>query len=264
MSLTFITDEQAQAATSTISAILYGPEKSGKSTGAASAPGPILYLNGDAPSRLRYARRSNPDKDIREVRIRPRPPEGQATAIATLNDVVLYASDPANGIKTVVADPIGRIYACVLDEYGGRKPQIQHHGEAQAHMERFVLALLELPVHVVLVAHDHPYTMGTNEEGSEIKELLPFCGSSSNPALAKNLMRPVDVIAYCGFRDKDDDGNELPKREHVAQLFSAGGRRAGDGLGVLGDVRALDLTEWVALNEAAATNGNGKTKSKEK
>jgi hypothetical protein len=266
--LQFVTAEQAKAATAHISVILHGPEKIGKSTAAASAPGPILYVNADAPSRLRYARRQHPDKDIREVRVRSRLPGEQPTACATLDEIVLHLRD-GNGIATVVVDPLARVYACVLDQFGGSHPTQQNHGDAQSYMERFVLALLELPIHVVLVAHDHPYEMGTQEDGSEVRELLPYCGSISNPGLAKRLMRPVDVIAYCGVEQiKNENGDVLKdaagnvRKRYVAQLYQGHGRRAGDGLGVLGDVRELDLTEWVAVNEAAQMNGKPEPKEK--
>lgn len=260
MTLTFVTDDQVRAANAHISVILHGPEKIGKSTAAASAPGPILWLNADAPSALRYARRAHPDTDIREVRIAPRVnPDAPATATATLREAVLYLQE-GNGIQTVVLDPLGRIYDLILDDIaGGGRPSLPNHQDAQSYIERMVLALLELPVHVVLVAHDHPYQMGTTEDGSEVRELLPFCGSASNPALAKKLMRPVDVIAYCGVKvDDAEDGTE--RRTFVAQLFQGGGRRAGDRLGVLGDSRPLDLSEWIAANDAAlSTNDDDST-----
>lgn len=254
MTLTFVTDDQVRAANAHISVILHGPEKIGKSTAAASAPGPILWLNADAPSALRYARRAHPDKEIREVRIAPRVnPDAPATACRTLNDAVFYLRE-GNGIQTVVLDPLGRIYDLVLDDIAGGRPSLPNHQDAQSYMERMVLALLELPVHVVLVAHDHPYQMGTTDDGSEVRELLPFCGSASNPALAKKLMRPVDVIAYCGVKvETDEQGNE--RKRFMAQLFQGGGRRAGDRLGVLGDSRELNLSEWIAANDAAL-NGN--------
>jgi hypothetical protein len=256
--LQFVTPEQAAEATSHISVILHGPEGIGKTTGAVSAPGPILFVNADAPSRLRFARRTFPDKDIREVRIRAAVPGQPPTACATLDEVVLHLRD-GNGIETVIVDPLARVYACVLDEFGGRHPTQQNHGDAQNYMERFVLALLELPVHVVLVAHDHPYPMGTTEDGSEIHELLPYCGSISNPGLAKRLMRPVDVIAYCGVIDDEETGERI----HMAQtIHGPKARRAKEGLGVLGDYPRLDLTEWVALNDAAKKNGKPEPKEK--
>jgi len=264
--LQFVTPEQAAAATERISVILHGPEGSGKTTGACSAPDPILFVNADAASRVRFARRTHPEKDIREVRVRPRPVGGEATALTTLGNVVLYLRDH-DEVETVVVDPISKVYACVLDEIGGRQPQIQHHYQAQQELERFVLALLEEDVHVVLVAYDHPYTMGTNDDGSEVRELLPFCGSSSNPALAKALMRPVDVVGYVGFMDRDKavesglDVGEGEERIWIAQtVHGPKARRAKEGLGVLGDYPRLDITEWVALNAAAQ---NGKPTKKE-
>lgn len=267
MTLTFVDEAQTAQTMEHISAILYGPKGVGKSTAAASAPGPIVYVNADAPGRLRYARRHHPGKDIREVRLRARlTPQAQPTARTALGEAYLYVQD-GNGVETIVLDPLGRIYDLVLDDIGGQHPTLQNHMDAQTYMDRYVGSLLELPVNVILVAHDHGYKVATTESGEDVFEIFPFCGSGSNPALAKKLLRPVDVVGYCGVIPDgatSDDGFAPGTR--VAQLFHGGGRQGADGLGVLGQWAELDLSAWIVANAAADAPAepvkNSKTKEK--
>lgn len=263
MTLTFVDDAAIAQIDERISVLLYGPKGVGKTTAAASAPGPIVYGNADAPGRLRYARREHYGKDLREVRIKGRPtPKDPPTARKTLEGMYLYVAD-GNDIKTVVLDPMARIHDLVLDDIGGQRPSLQDRGDAGQWLERYVGALLELPVNLVLVAHDLGYKVATSEGGDEVYEIFPFCGSKSNPGLAKNLMRPLDVVAYCGVITAETETELFPAGMHVAQLFHGGGRQGADGLGVLGDVAELDLSAWVEANKAAGKEPAGETKTKE-
>ena len=49
---------EAPPAPQTYNVLLYGPPKSGKSTAAATAPGPILWLNAEGAGALGYARKT--------------------------------------------------------------------------------------------------------------------------------------------------------------------------------------------------------------
>lgn len=267
MTLTFVDEAQIAQIAQRLSIFLYGPKGVGKTTAAASAPGPIVYGNADAPGRLRYARRTFPGKKINEVRIVGRTtPAAKPTARDTLTDIYLYAADESNGVETVVLDPLGRIYDLVLDDIGGQRPSLPDRGDANTWIERYIGSLLELPVHLVLVAHDHGYKVATSEGGDEVFEVFPFCGSQSNPALAKKLMRPVDVVASCGVVTSETETELFPAGARVGQLFYGGGRQGADGTGVIGDVAELDLSAWIALNAAAdepvAASENSKTKEK--
>lgn len=224
--------------------LLYGPEGIGKTVAAASAPGPILYCNADGPGALRYARRHHPDTELREFRVSGR---------KSIEDAYLYVLDGGDGIRTVVWDSLGRFYDVVLQDLAkdDKHPTLPERGDANTFIERHVLALLELPVHLVLVAHDNPVKVaGNDEEGSASHELFPFTGTN-NATLAKKLMRPLDVVGYCGRIDPTEDG-EQPR--YVAQLFSGGGRRAKDRTGVLANGWEgvdLDLAAWAAKNAEA-------------
>lgn len=208
--------------------LLYGGPGNGKTTGACSAPGPCLVLNGEPGNPLRYAREIYGDK-IREVKL-----EGRGT----LEDAYLYLKKGGDGEQTVVVDSLGELYRIVLEEIsGGGKPTLPNYGDAGTAVERFCRSLIDLPVNTVLIAHEA--TVKDEEAGHF--ERLPVTGTS-NPALGVKLMAMVDVVAYCGrvaaAREDEED-------RYVGQLVSANGRRGKDRTGSLGKVRDLDLAEWV-------------------
>ena len=227
------------------SALLYGPEGSRKSTGAASAPGPILYLNGDRRDGIRFARSLWPDKDIREVRV---------TGMATLAETIYYVREHPE-IETVALDTVGRIFDLVLRDHAkdDKRATLPEIGEVQTTIERFVETLIEEDVNVVLVCHDMTVeTSGSEHDGTLLREQMPMSGTSK-PGFSQKLMRKVAVVAYCGVVG---DGDE---RRGVAQMIAAGGRRCKDGTGALAGAegfRDLDLTEWAQAIQAFYASGN--------
>jgi hypothetical protein len=223
----------APSTTQRFSTILYGPEGSRKSTAACSAPGPILYLNGDRRDGIRFARSIYPGKDIRETRV---------TGLSTLYETVFYVQEHPE-IETVVIDTVGRVFDLVLRDHArdnkrATQPEI---GEVQTHIERFVEALIDEDVNVVLVAHDMTVDVeGSEHDGTLLRQRMPMCGTSK-PSFPRKLMRLVAVVGFCGVMGEGAD------RRGVAQLIEAGGRRCKDGTGALAGVegfRDLDLTEW--------------------
>lgn len=235
MTLTFVTEQEIAQTSATISVLLYGPPGVGKSVGAASAPEPILYLNADRPGALRYARHKHYGKDIRELKV---------TGRESIEQAYLYARDPANAVKTVVWDSLGRVYDLVLADIArdDKHPTLPERGDANVFIERHILALLELPINVVLVAHDNPVKVAGSEAEGETHELFPFTGTN-NATLAKKIMRSVDIVGYCGRIESDDD----EPASYVAQLYLGGGRHGKDGTSVLGDLAELDLSAWAHL-----------------
>lgn len=244
-----------------LSILLYGASGEGKSVGACSAPGPIIVANADGPGALRFARRHHRGKDIRELKVSGR---------KELDTLYLELRDGVHSdVETFVLDSFGRIYDLVLADLAGidehnrpRKPTLPQRGDVNTYLERYVLALLELPIHVVIVAHDNPVVVsGNQEDGTAEIELFPFTGTN-NPALAKKLMRPLDVVGYCG-RMTVGEGDEQAE-QFVAQVFKAGGRHAKDRTGVLGQFPELDLSAWVEKVAAAYAVPSSPAADKEK
>lgn len=228
----------------TLNVLLYGQAKSGKSMGAASAPGPILYMNADRPNATLMAHAKYGDK-LHEVRVE---------SLQTMIDVGHELNENAAKWGTVVLDPVGDVYTRVLDGMSGRavRPDIRLRGDTSMQIERFCIALCEAPVNVVFVCHE---TAEKDEDAGGF-ERLPFTGTS-NPKLGAKLMAMVDAIGYTGV--VEGEGDEEPK--YLAQLISGGGRRGGDRFGELGRVRDVNISEWVDLSRDVLA---GKSEGKEK
>jgi hypothetical protein len=219
--------------------LLYGPPKTGKTTGAASAPPGVLYINCDLPNATRLAHRLHPE--MAEARF-----EGMQTIIDVQAIAAAQAAKPQGErkLQTVVIDPIGEMHRRLLEETskGAIRPQIQDYGDVTVYIERFCRALCEMDVNVVLVAHETT----SKDESNGTHERLPWTGTS-NAALGAKLMAMVDIIGYTTVVDQEGGG-----KAHVAQLTHGGGQRGGDRFTVLGAERALDLSEWHALASADA------------
>lgn len=213
----------------TLNVVLYGAPGSGKTTGALSAPGPVLYINAEGTNAAMFARRFHVGTEIREVEVI----DGD-----TLNEALLYLRD-GNGIETVVIDSIGAVFQSVLEGYTkGGKPTLPQYGDTTTAIERFCRALRDLPLNVVLIAHEQ----AVKDEASGEFERLPYTGTN-NPALGVKLMAQADVVGYAGRIEASDNKDEAPR--YVAQLFPAGGRKGKDRTGLLGEFPELDLTAWL-------------------
>jgi hypothetical protein len=218
------------------SVLLYGPPKTGKTTGATSAPGPVLLLNADLPNASWFAHTRR--DDLIEV--------GYESFKDTLVAIgkALVDHDPTFGgvtppVVTLVVDPINELYRRVLEELSGRavSPSLPTYQATNVHVERFCRSLCETRlVNVVFVCHDLP----VRDESTEEIERLPATGTT-NPALGRRLMGMVDVVGFTAVHEVEGEGFK-----YMAQLVNAKGRRGGDRFDSLGPFREMDLTEWFA------------------
>ncbi len=252
MSLKFAPPPEA---TPTINVALIGPPKAGKTTGASSAPGPVLYLNCDLPTATRFARRRHGD-NVEEVVF-----EG----LQTLADIAMEVCNPNTDFKTVVIDPVGELYRQLLEERSKRaiRPSLPEYGDVAVYLERFLRAMCEAPTNAVFVCHDHP----VKDEASGETQTFPFTGSTGNGGikLGRQLLGMVDVIGFTGLVINDEG-----KKEALAQLTSNKGRPGGDRFDVLAGetgMRRLDLSEWIdairTAEEAEAQGGADNDNSEE-
>jgi hypothetical protein len=218
--------------------LLYGPPKTGKTIGAATAPGPLLYLNTDLPNAT-YGAHKRSQGRLLEVHYE-----------SFMDTVVPLGLQAASGepivlddtqIETVVIDPVGELYRRVLEELSQRaiRPTTPTYGATGVHVERLLRALCENPcVNVVLVLH----SLSEKDEATGEIERLPGTGTK-NPALGVKLMGMVDVV---GFTARLETA-EGPK--YVAQLVDAKGRHGGDRFDLgLGEYAEINIAEWFGEN----------------
>lgn len=224
--LSFVTPGDTPA---TLNTLLYGPPGTGKSVAACSAPGPILYVNSEGPTALLKARQLNPKTEIREVAFEN---------AATLDQTYLYLKDHGGKERTVVLDTIGEAHRALLDSYGGERPTLQQYGDVNLKIERFVRALRDLPINVVLVAHEQI----DDQDGALTRR--PLTGGKKLPEV---VMAMVDIVAYTGVVTGKDDAAPT----YWGQVIEAEGRRCKDRSGALGEARQLDLTDWISTATAA-------------
>jgi hypothetical protein len=239
--LTFV---QAPAAPETFNVLLYGHPKTGKSTGAATAPGPILWVNAEGRGALGYARKVAVARGtaIHEVALDHR--TGSPSKV--LSEVYRHVRDRSEPtVRTVVIDTLGKVRdelaKELVDQYS--KNSIQQWGQVADKLIGFVLGLRDLPVNLVLLAHAE--TTGDDESG---RMTGPVIGGKPTQVIPGE----VDVVAYTGAI-RQDDGTV----RYVGQLVETRGRIAGDRSGGILEpgesIRDLDLSEWLGRYCVALT-----------
>lgn len=224
---------QPSAVSPTLNILLYGPGGTGKTVNACSAPGPILVGNAEGESALRFARGKWGDEKIHEKAI---------TCAKDLDDIFVHVREGCEE-ETLVIDSVGEVYQRLVEELAGSgRATLQHYGDVNTKIERFVRAIKDLPINVVLIAHEQL----DEDDGASIKR--PATGGKKLP---EKLVAAVDVVGYCAVIPEADD----KPRRYVAQLVEANGRRAKDRSGALGKTRDVDLSEWIPTAVDAMSGG---------
>lgn len=224
---------QPSAVAPTLNILLYGPGGTGKTVNACSAPGPVLVGNAEGESALRFARGKWGDDKIHEKAI---------TCAKDLDDIFVHVREGCEE-KTLVIDSVGEVYQRLVEELAGSgRASLQNYGDVNTKIERFVRAIKDLPINVVLIAHEQL----DEDDGASIKR--PSTGGKKLP---EKLVAAVDVVGYCAVIPESED---TPRR-YVAQLVEANGRRAKDRSGALGKLRDVDLSEWIPTAVEAMAGG---------
>lgn len=217
---------------------LYGPTGGGKSTAAATAPGPLLWINADGPNALAYARKTAraAGHSIFEVRVEP----GQDVR-QTLRDVIKHVRDQSvPEVQSVVIDTVGKVREALIAQLvvPGAKNTLQQYGDVAKALGGFVRTMRDQPVNLLILAHEDV----SDADGDRI--VRPLIGG----ALTETIPGEMDVVAYCVAHREENTV------QYLGQLVEGRGRRAKDRSGGLGVVRPLDMTDWIAAYRAALSS----------
>ena len=223
-------DEPPVLGPESFNVLLYGPPGTGKTTAAASAPGPILWVNLEGTGAMSYARRVAAEREVELLEIQMRPDEDPRER---LREAVMYAQ--TNDVGTIVIDTVGKLRQGIAFAIGGDSPSMPEWGQVAKAMRDLIRTLRDLPANVVLIAHESI----TEDEGAVL--IQPDIGGKTTA----EVMAEVDVIGYTGV--VEDDG----ERVYMARLVDGNGRRAKDRSGALGTHRKLDLSDWLEQFKAA-------------
>jgi len=221
--------------------LLFGGPKTGKTTGACSAPGLVGLINCDQPNATEYAHERDTENRIKEIRI-------EKDMKPVLSEIMrsCYPQE-GTGFDTWVLDPVGELHRRLLvyRSKGATRPTLDAYGDVAREVEDFCRFMVEAPCNFVMVCHEGKTK---NEATGEI-ESLPLTGTT-NPALGQKLMGMVDVIGYTGaVQVKDEENEGKTNTIYVAQLVPAYGRPVGvrgrfNKLITPEGYRRLDLAEW--------------------
>lgn len=225
---------------------IYGPPKTGKSAGAGTAPGKILYANVDTTNATRFVHRRNPgnvfEPEVAEFN------KDRPVFFAWMVEIMKAAQ---NGeFDSVVCDPLSELYRRFLEDITRRNinASLQQRLEVSVQIERFCRALVAAPVNAIFVCHELEIE-GTDDVPGKS---LPYTGTSKT-TLPQKLLGMVDIVAYTGVTT-DDEG----KDEYVAQLVPGKGRSGGDRFACLGKVREINIAQWAKeiyeFEESASAN----------
>jgi hypothetical protein len=225
--------EKPPAAPETFNVLAYGRPGSGKSTAAATMPGPILWINAEGAGALSNARKVAADRGTRidELRV-DRTPDVRGL----LNEVWQYV-DKATGDaapRTVVIDTVGELRELLIKQLvkQGSTNSLQQYGQVATTLREFLIRLRNRDsVNLVILAHAEI----DGDDGA--REIRPQVGGK----LTEQVPGWCDVVTYCGVeRTKDEI-------RYMGLLVETAGRTAKDRSASLGDTRPLDLGEWLSV-----------------
>lgn len=223
----------------TFNVLLYGPTGAGKSTAAATAPGPIMWVNAEGRGALAYPRRTALQRGSKIYEARVERDQDIRGRLKQVIQHIKWGREPQ--VQTVVVDTVAKVRDALIRQLvtPGAKNSIQQFGDVAKVLEEFVRLMRDEPVNLILLCHEDI----AEAEGERI--IQPLIGGALTPKIPAEM----DVVAYCGVaRDEDTD-----TIRYLGQLAEGRGRRAKDRSGGLGTVRDLDLSEWLEAYRAALT-----------
>lgn len=213
-----------------VNILAYGPPGVGKSTAAATAPGPILYANAEGPGALAFARKTAAERgtEIHEARL-----TADLDARLFLRSLIEHVRSGADPVcQTLVVDTVGRLREHLIRQLvqQGSKNSLQQYGEVSRVLAEFVRLARDLPINLVLLAHED----FADQDGDRV--VRPLIGGNQTELIPGEM----DIVSYLFTRDLDDD-----TVSHEAMFVEYKGRRAKDRSGGLGRSAPSDISAWI-------------------
>lgn len=211
----------------TLNIVLFGGPGEGKSTGALSAPDPMLYLSTEQKNALLFGQNLH-GTDVDMVVL------GEDDIQSTLTEFIQHAKD--GDYETVVIDAVGEVRNRVLSEIGGSvaRPTLQAHGDANYVVSSFIREIIALPMNSIFICHED---IQTDETGETLH--VPHVGGKEVPRVLGQL---ADVIGYCKLAETDD--GPVPYAQFVGNKSYSKDRTAK-----LGNHAVLDIMAWITTIE---------------
>jgi phage nucleotide-binding protein len=193
---------------SVLAVLAYGRSGTGKTTFAATFPGPLLLLD---------IREKGTDSvsNVKGVKV------GEVTTWEQFESIYWYLQKGDHEFKTVVIDQISQLQDLAITKAmvdNGKKPEDQiakrDWGQAAGLMKTWLLNyrdLIDQGIHVVFLAHDR-ITGGEGEEGSGEDQIDPNVGPRVMPSVASFLNGAVKVIGNTFIRETFAIVNKRKKR----------------------------------------------------
>ncbi len=182
--------------------LLYGPGGTGKTFTAATAPEPQWWLTPGGTNELKtmFSKefiKKHGRKEVYVTAVTEEREKGQAIdnppgydrCCHAVDDFLEWNDKKGIGIQTIVVDNSTRLEEYMMSkaifaeymlasnkdktvlkaerDFGIRKPHDSTYGGAQSFMDRFVNWLIELPFHVIFVAHDYEVSKPIHEGARE-------------------------------------------------------------------------------------------------
>lgn len=208
-----------------ISMCVYGRSGSGKTTFAASAPGPILYIDIRDEGTASISDVKN--LDVLEIE-----------EFADIENAYWWLTKNPKKYKTVILDTVSQLQSMIVQEVAGENKKgkkagdwgsmtKKDWGDVAAIMKEWLGNYRDLTsrgINVIFIAQDRTFNLSDEEEAND-SLLAPEIGPALSPAVAKSLNASVSVLANTFVRElektKEVDGKKV-KRKVIQYCLGVG------------------------------------------
>lgn len=180
---------------------IYGRSGSGKTTFAASAPGPILYIDVKDEGTASIA-------DVKGIKV------FEVEEFADFEDVYWYLHENPKKFKTVIIDTVTQLQTMIVNEVGSKNKKRpgdwgsmsqKDWGNVAAKLKEWLGNFRDLTargMNVIFIAQDRTFNL-SEEENENTSMLAPEIGPALSPSVVKALNASVSVLANTFIRENE-------------------------------------------------------------